>query len=201
MGGKWEAAVKSVKYHLTRTIGEDLLTYEEMTTLLNQVEAVLNSRPMEPLTDDPEDYSALTPGHFLIGQPPTTLPEPTLDQLNVSRLNRWQLIQHKLQGFWKRWATGYLQHLQSRSKWHHPTHQINVGSLVLLTDERLPPSKWALARVIALHPGKDGLTRVVSLRTSQTTLTRPLAKLVLLPVNSTEGGPQPNAPPAHGSPA
>ncbi|XP_063981496.1 uncharacterized protein LOC135164771 [Diachasmimorpha longicaudata] len=181
-GGKWEAAVKSVKYHLTRTIGEDLLTFEELTTLLTQVEAVLNSRPLEPLTDDPDDCSALTPGHFLIGQAPTTLPEPSLENLNISRLSRWQLIQQKLQGFWKRWSTGYLQRLQAISKWYHPTHDINVGSLVLLTDERFPPSKWPLARVTALHPGKDGLTRVVTLRTAQATLTRPIVKLVLLPV-------------------
>ncbi|XP_063979931.1 uncharacterized protein LOC135163955 [Diachasmimorpha longicaudata] len=158
-GGKWEAAVKSVKYHLTRTIGEDLLTFEELTTLLTHVEAVLNSRPLEPLTDDPDDCSALTPGHFLMGQAPTTLPEPSLENLNISRLSRWQLIQRNLQGFWKRWSTGYLQRLQAISKWYHPTHDINVGSLVLLTDERFPPSKWPLARVTALHPGKDGLTR------------------------------------------
>ncbi|XP_015116604.1 uncharacterized protein LOC107040851 [Diachasma alloeum] len=144
---------------------------------------VLNSRPLEPLTDDPDDCSALTPWHFLIGQAPTTLPEPSLEQLNVSRLSRWQLIQQKLQGFWKRWSTGYLQRLQAISKWHHPTHQIRIGSLVLLTDERFPPAKWPLARVTALHPGSDGLTRVVTIRTAQTTLTRPIAKLVLLPIS------------------
>ncbi|XP_024886568.1 uncharacterized protein LOC112464032, partial [Temnothorax curvispinosus] len=55
MGGKWEAVVKSVKFHLRRTIGETVLTTEELTTLLTQIEAILNSRPLEPLSDDPED--------------------------------------------------------------------------------------------------------------------------------------------------
>lgn len=63
-GGKWEAGVKSVKYHLKRVLGNAILTYEEMTTLLTQVEAVLNSRPLSPLSDDPEDLNALT-GSFL----------------------------------------------------------------------------------------------------------------------------------------
>ncbi|XP_077257508.1 uncharacterized protein LOC143894759 [Temnothorax americanus] len=86
MGGKWEAVVKSVKFHLRRTIGETLLTTEELTTLLTQIEAILNSRPLEPLSDDPEDVSALTPGHFLIGGPLTTIPEPSPIDLTASRL-------------------------------------------------------------------------------------------------------------------
>ncbi|XP_011503964.1 PREDICTED: uncharacterized protein LOC105367039 [Ceratosolen solmsi marchali] len=69
MGGKWEAVVKFTKFHLRRTIGDKLLTFEEMTTLLYQIEAILNSRLLEALSDDPDDYSALTPRHFLIACP------------------------------------------------------------------------------------------------------------------------------------
>ncbi|XP_024877306.1 uncharacterized protein LOC112458103 [Temnothorax curvispinosus] len=184
MGGKWEAVVKSVKFHLRRTIGETLLTTEELTTLLTQIEAILNSRPLEPLSDDPEDVSALTPGHFLIGGPLTTIPEPSLIDLATSRLSRWQLIQQRVQHFWAQWSAHYLQRQQAISKWHHPNNHIKVGSIVLLTDERSPPCKWPLARVTALHPGKDGLTRVVTLKTATTTLTRPSAKLAILPIST-----------------
>lgn len=176
--------VKSIKFHLRRTIGETLLTFEELTTLLTQVEAILNSRPLEPLSDDPEDISVLTPGHFLIGNPLTTIPEPSLDDLEISRLSRWQFIQQRVQQFWSQWSSHYLQRQQSISKWHHKNNTIKIGSLVLITDERLPPCKWPLARVTALHPGKDGLTRVVSLKTATTTLTRPVTKLSVLPVSS-----------------
>ncbi|XP_071581073.1 uncharacterized protein [Temnothorax nylanderi] len=184
MGGKWEAVVKSVKFHLRRTIGETLLTTEELTTLLTQIEAILNSRPLEPLSDDPEDVSALTPGHFLIGGPLTTIPEPSLIDLATSRLSRRQLIQQHVQQFWAQWSAHYLQRQQAISKWHHPNNNIKVGSIVLLTDERSPPCKWPLARVTALHPGKDGLTRVVTLKTATTMLTRPIAKLAVLPISS-----------------
>ncbi|XP_043498669.1 uncharacterized protein LOC122521972 [Polistes fuscatus] len=67
MSGKWEAAVKSLKFYVERTVGDTLLTYEETSTLLAQIEAILNSKPLEPLSDDPEDTTVLTPGHFLIG--------------------------------------------------------------------------------------------------------------------------------------
>ncbi|XP_011494399.1 PREDICTED: uncharacterized protein LOC105359483 [Ceratosolen solmsi marchali] len=153
MGGKWEAAVKSVKHHLRRTLRETLLTFEELTTLLAQIEAILNSRPLESLSDDPEDTTALTPGHFLTGGPLTAIPEPSLKKVHMSRLSRWQFIQQRVQQFWSLWSTHYLQRQQSISKWHHPQNDIKEGSIVLITDERLPPSKWPLARVQKIHPG------------------------------------------------
>jgi len=73
------AGVKSMKFHLKRVIADTLLTFEEMTTLLIQIEAVLNSRPLCPLTDDPDDFTALTPGHFIMGCAPTVIPEPSLE--------------------------------------------------------------------------------------------------------------------------
>ncbi|XP_051169415.1 uncharacterized protein LOC127286855 [Leptopilina boulardi] len=192
MGGKWEAGVKSVKFHLRRTIGETILSYEEFTTLLVQIEAVLNSRPMEPLSDDPEDFSVLTPGHFLIGNSLTTIPEPSLIDTHISVSSRWKLIQQKLQFFWSKWSANYLQRQQSISKWHHPSNQLKIGSMVLLTDERFPPAKWPLARILELHPGKDGLTRIVTIKTATSTLKRPIHKLAILPIsvddNSTSDG-------------
>lgn len=183
-GGKWEAAVKSVKFHLVRVIGDTLLTYEDFSTLLAQVEAVLNSRPLSALSDDPEDLYALTPAHFLTGSAPTILPEQALTNLPESRLALWQLIQQKLQHLWQRWSKECLQRYLAIAKWHRPDHHIKLGSLVLVTDERYPPGRWPLARVIEIHPGKDGLTRVVTVRTATTTLIRPIVKLVLLPVDS-----------------
>lgn len=65
MGGLWEAGVKSVKSHLKRVLGEQILSYEEFTTLLCMIEAILNSRPLISVSSDSEDVNVLTPGHFL----------------------------------------------------------------------------------------------------------------------------------------
>ncbi|XP_036150810.1 uncharacterized protein LOC118648594 [Monomorium pharaonis] len=198
-GGKWEAAVKSTKYHLARLLGDTTLTYEELSTIVIQIEAVLNSRPLCPLSDDPEDLSALTPGHFLIGEAPTVIPEPSLAEETLSRLSRWQLVRQKVDLFWKRWSAECLQRFQAISKWHHPSNCIVEGSLVLVTDERYPPAKWPLGRVIELHKGPDGLARVVTLRTASGSYKRPITKLCVLPIDPDAGYPTTASPDAGGN--
>lgn len=183
-GGKWEAGVKSVKYHIRRVIGNHLLTYEEMTTFLTQVEAVLNSRPLCPLSDDPDDLHALTPAHFLVGGPLAIIPEPSLEIIKISHLSRWQLTRQMLESFWSHWSRECLQRYLAVYKWNQETPPLKEGSLVLVIDERYPPSKWPLGRVALSHPGKDGKVRVVTVRTQTSTLKRPIVKLCPLPITT-----------------
>ncbi|XP_044594867.1 uncharacterized protein LOC123272233 [Cotesia glomerata] len=182
-GGKWESGVRSTKHHLCRVIGEQQLTYEEMSTFLTQVEAVLNSRPLCSLTEDPDDLSVLTPGHFLIGGPLNIVPEPSLEDIQISRLSRWQLLRRMTDDFWTKWSKEYLQKYQPIYKWNQPMPEIKPGSLVLITDERYPPTKWPLGRIIKVHPGKDGHVRVVTVKTATSTFERPVTKLRILPIH------------------
>lgn len=96
----YEAAVKSIKHHLVRTIGETTLTFEEYATLLRQTEAYVNSRPLTPLNDDPTSLNALMPGHFLIGEPLVKLPEKNMREIPDNRLTRWNHVQKMSQNFW-----------------------------------------------------------------------------------------------------
>lgn len=100
-GGLWEAGVKSIKHHLKRTVGTSRLTFGEYAILLAQIEACLNSRPLCPMTSDPNDLTVLTPGHFLIGSPLITLPERNVMGKNINNLDRWRYIQRLTQEFWK----------------------------------------------------------------------------------------------------
>ncbi|XP_055918584.1 uncharacterized protein LOC129950686 [Eupeodes corollae] len=179
-GGLWEAGVKSVKYHLKRVVGTERLTFEELATLLAQIEACLNSRPLCPLSDSLDDLNALTPAHFLVGESLHAVPQGELNT-NISHMERWKRVQSLAEGFWKKWNSEYLARLQQRPKWTKIQALPKIGDLVLLKDERLPPTQWNLARIEGTHAGADGLVRVVIVKTQNGQMKRPIAKICLLP--------------------
>jgi hypothetical protein len=175
--------VKSVKNHIKRSIGLATPTFEEMYTLLTRIEAILNSRPLTPISNDPNDLEPLTPGHFLSpGESLTAVHEGDITEVKTNRLSRWQLIERMRQLFWRRWTREYLSRLQARSKWRNPDTTPAVGSLVLIADDDLPPLRWNLARITELHFGKDGLPRVASLKTKNGATKRSVHKLCVLPL-------------------
>lgn len=180
--GLAEAGVKSVKTHLSRVMGEQVLTYEEFNTLLIKIEAVLNSRPLSPISSDANDLLPITPGHFLILEPlNSSVPDPDLTLLPPNRLSRWQLITQMHSHFWNRWKREYLHSLQQRSKWNQPISNIEIGTMVLVKNETKPPGHWDIARVQKVHPGPDGIIRVVTLLGKNGSFQRPVIKLCPLP--------------------
>ena len=156
-----------------------------MTTLLAQIEACLNSRPLTPLTSDPDGIDIFTPGHFLIGRPLMALPDPAFSYRPISLLRRWHLCQQIIRHFWQRWSSEYLSTLNKYTKWCHPNRNVSVGDLVILREDNIIPGKWPMARVVQVYPGKDGLVRVVTVKTAQGTYKRPITKIaVLLPIEN-----------------
>lgn len=185
-GGLWEAGIKSTKYHLKRVLGNCNLTFEELNTVLVQIEALLNSRPLTPLSSDANDLSPLTPGHFLIGRPLTALPAPNLEDRCVTYLTRYQRIEQLRQHFWSRWSKEYVSELQQRVKWRNCTKALEKDTLVLIKDEKLPPLKWRLGRVTAVFPGQDGISRVADIKTTCGVVRRAFSKICPLPLSHKE---------------
>lgn len=182
-GGLWEAAVKSAKYHLRRVVGTQQLTFEEMSTVLSQVEACLNSRPICSLSDDNTDKCPLTPAHFLVGEPivaPMTRDWTTTPE---NRLKRWKLLERFSQDFWKRWRNEYLDQLLSRSKWKEEERNAELNDRVLVRADNVPPTQWPIGRIIHTYPGADGLVRSVDVKCDGKVYRRPITKLVPLPTD------------------
>ncbi|GFS99327.1 DUF5641 domain-containing protein [Trichonephila clavipes] len=166
-GGLWEANIKSLKYHFKRVAGNSKFSYEELLTLITQIEAILNSRPLTPLSSDVDDLEVLTPAHFLIGRPITAIVEPSLLQCDSNRLNVWQRITKSVQTIWKRWSLSYLNSLQQRKKWIVNKENLKLGDMVLIREENLPPCKWLLGRVVKIYMRKDKKVRVVDIKTGK----------------------------------
>lgn len=185
-GGLWEAGVKSAKRHLRRVAGSKSLTYEEFSTLLAEIEMILNNRPLTPFGGDLDDLDVLTPAHFLTGGPVISAPRPSSTNVNLDHLTHWNLVQGLRDDFWTRWGREYLNTLQQRVKWIRPRQNISPGDLVVIVDPSLlrPTGRWPLGRVVSVHPGQDGLVRVATVKTDTSTYTRPITKIVPLPLST-----------------
>ena len=156
-------------------------TYEELFTLLCQIEAALNSRPLVPLHDDINDFEPLTPGHFLTGGNLVAIPQPSLIDLKVNRFSRWQQMQQCFELFWRGWSKDYLQSLQQRSKWRFEQANLEVDQMVLLNQPNMPPIKWLLGRIKKCISSKiDNRVRVVEVKTSNLCFLRPITQVALL---------------------
>ncbi|XP_057671148.1 uncharacterized protein LOC130902885 [Diorhabda carinulata] len=148
------------------------------------VEATLNSRPLIPLTDDPNDLCPLTPSHFLIGDVLKAIPQSNVQQIPVNRLSTYHALQQMYHHYWRRWSSEYVSTLQQRVKWKTASKELlNIGALALLKDKNSPPLYWALARIVKLHPGSDGITRVVTLRAKNGILRRAVSEICVLPID------------------
>lgn len=182
--GLAEAAVRSIKHHLKRLLHTTHFTYEEMATCLAQIEAVLNSRPLTPLSSNPLDFSALTPSHFLIGRQLNALPhsqDSDVDIGKINRLERFKRIECIRRHFWDRFSLEYVALLQQKVKLHSTKTELKLGSLVLIKDRALPPSIWSLGRVTKVYPGSDGISRVAEVLTKRGTVRRAFNNICTLP--------------------
>ncbi|GFX25867.1 integrase catalytic domain-containing protein [Trichonephila clavipes] len=127
-----EANIKSMKRILLRVAKSAIMNFEELTTLMAQIEAVLNSRPLSPLSSDPNDFNPLTPGHFLTNCAISSFPEPYTASDSLFYHSRWKLVQSLRDKFWNRWSTEYLTYLQTRAKWSEQNPNLMENQLVLL---------------------------------------------------------------------
>lgn len=176
-GGLWEAGVRSTKSHLLKVIGDSTLTYEELSTVLAQIEACLNSRPLTVLSDDPDDPLPLTPGHFLVGEPLIHIPDEDYTQTKILHLDRWRLTQKMVANFWNRWYKEYLVSLSHRYKWNTKTPDPEIDDIVILKEDNMPPCKWLLGRIIQKYVGPDNMTRVVKVKCKNGVYKRPVSKI------------------------
>ncbi|XP_074645898.1 uncharacterized protein LOC141902157 [Tubulanus polymorphus] len=180
MRGFWERLIRSVRSVLCAITKEQVLDDESLLTLMCEVEAIVNGRPLTSVSDDPTDLEPLTPNHLLILRSGPTLPPGSFSQRDSYVRRRWRQVQYLADVFWRRWVREYLPLLQKRQKWFNPQRNFVEGDIVLVKDDQSHRSSWPLGRVIETYAGSDSLIRSVKLKTKSTKLVRPVNKCVFL---------------------
>ena len=178
-------------------LGETLTVEEVFATVIAEVEALLNSRPLVygGSSSSPTDVSALTPNHFLHGRAGVNLAPGEFVQRDMSLRRRWRHSQFLADQFWQRWRREYVPQLVQRSKWRNLKRNLRRGDLVLLVEDNLPRGKWPLGRVVAPIASADGLIRSAEVVTNAGTYVRPIRKLALLEAYNEEEAWDSNTPP------
>ena len=179
-GGWWERIVRSVKQPLRKILGKAFLSYTELNTVLTDIEAVINSRPLTLVGDDVRDPEPITPAHLAIGRSLRSLPDTSSVTQSSNLVHRYLYRQRLVNQFWKRWSKSYLQELNVCQKWNTAQPDVKVGDVVLISEDNVRRCKWPMGRIVDVHPGKDGLVRTVTLKTKAGQLKRPVQRLHLL---------------------
>jgi hypothetical protein len=167
----------------TKAVHLELVGDLTTQTFLNALKRFISRR------NDPNDLNPITPGHFLIGEPLTSISERDLTTTRINRLTQWQRVEQMRQHFWYRWQREYLvqninRFKQLRGSGSRPsTPALEVGSIVILVEDNTPPLQWKLGRIVELHPRSDGVVRVVSVKTVNGIFKRATRKVCVLPAN------------------
>lgn len=187
MGGSWERMIgitRKILDSMFRDSNSSRLTHETLTTFLAEVSAIINSRPLVPVSADPESPALLTPATLLtqkLGSVPSPPEEPSSGNIYQKR---WKHVQHLANCFWSRWKKEYLALLQGRRKWQQVKPNLKVGDLVLMKDQKVERNSWPMGLTSKVFPSEDGRVRKVEVTITRQgdskTFIRPVSETVLL---------------------
>lgn len=179
-GGAWERCIRTVRKILNALTKEQILNEESLATLMTEVEAIINSRPLTKVSSDCNDDEPLTPNHLLLLKRDPTLPPGLFDRDDNYTRKRWRQVQYMVNLFWRRWTKEYIPSLQERHKWKYPTRNFATNDVVLIVNDCLPRNTWLIGRIIDVFPDERGFVRRARVKTKTGTFDRPITKLCLL---------------------
>ncbi|XP_075530085.1 uncharacterized protein LOC142563417 [Dermacentor variabilis] len=183
MGGVWERMIGVTRRILDSMLLENTsrrLTHEVLVTLLAEVSGIINSRPLVPVSTDPECWEVLTPATLLTQKVGGNTVPPVFNDKDIYR-RQWRQVQWLADVFWCRWRREFLTTLQSRRKWQTPTRSLKAGDLVLLRDSQVHRNEWPMGLIVNVIASADGKVRKVEIKTA----TRGVIKTFLRPVTET----------------
>lgn len=186
MGGVWERMIGVTRRILDSMLSHgkhSSLTHEVLCTLMAEVSAIINARPLIPVSSDPSSPLLLTPAMIVTQKP--GVPPPAGEFVGKELLKcQWRRVQVLADEFWTRWRNEYLHTLQPRRKWQVACRNLQVGDVVLLKQKQSSRNEWPMGLVTTTFPSSDGKVRKVEVRTASQgkvkTFSRPISDVILL---------------------
>ena len=193
--GFWERLIGLTKTTLKKTLGRTQTTLESLQTIIVEVEALLNNRPLTYTSSDINDPEPISPSHLRHGRKIVTLPHLSVqdDEIRDPNFEDNSELRHRvkrqalvIERFWNRWKNEYLTALRETHRTTGNNDQrVKVGDVVLVHDDT-KRINWKLAVIESLNKGADGMTRSANIRTVIGRTNRPIARLYPLEVLTTE---------------
>ncbi|UYV60908.1 hypothetical protein LAZ67_1002751 [Cordylochernes scorpioides] len=180
-GGWIERIVGLTKNLLRRLLGKRVVNYEEMVTILENCERVINARPLTYIAEDNDDLVPLTPEMFL--REPRTEGEIDLNEFRCNFGKSYEKRKRLLKEFRKRFRSEYLGllvHHDNRKK----QRQLKVGDIVLVEVENRKQINWPMGKITKVFPGTDNVRRLVEVKTKSGFMKRAVQRLFPLEVPS-----------------
>lgn len=185
-GGFYERMVGIVKGCLRKSLFKKTLTWDDLVTLLIEVEQCVNNRPLTYVTSELPELVALTPNHLLKGEVTQMMPPvSTTDRLDPLYLDhdflnqQYTRLSETIQKFVQVWSKDYLAALKEKHYGNTPPHQavaVREGDIVLISSDH-PRHRWPLGRITRVFPDSDQIVRQVEVLSQGHTSVRTLDKL------------------------
>ncbi|XP_065665735.1 uncharacterized protein LOC136087157 [Hydra vulgaris] len=173
-GGFYERLIRVVKDALKKCVGKSRLSYEELETVLHEIEMTVNSRPLTYIYD--EVYEPLTPSHLVIGRRLQSINVKT--QMDDSQIgnsddhnSRLKYLKTIIDHYWKRFSREYIAQLRERHLYDSKNQRtkcgeyLQVGDVVLINDDQLKRNLWKQGVVEELIISNDKKVRGAILKT------------------------------------
>ncbi|XP_016523021.1 uncharacterized protein LOC107835205 [Poecilia formosa] len=186
-GGLWERMIGLARRILDSMffkLKTTKLTDDVLITFMAEVAAIINARPLVPVSSDSSDPFILTPATLLTQKViPLQAPAGHFTASDIYR-HQWRQVQHLSNVFWDKWKKEFLPTLQPRRKWQSNQLNVSLGSVVVLKDSQVPRNEWPLGLITQVFPSKDDRVRKVEVKVAKADgskmLVRPISEIVVL---------------------
>ena len=160
---------KTVLRSLMKAIGSQVLTLNELNTLLAETAQLVNERPIGTKPNEHVDSAYLSPNSLLLGRNSDRICSGPFLPQNVdwgdpsTYKSRFLMVQAIIEQFWRNWMKLFFPSLVVRQKWHVEKRNLQVGDICVMQDSNAIRGEWRLVKVISCYPDSHGKVRNVEL--------------------------------------